>query len=142
LKDEKLLEALITTMLNAARISTAGDPPVVERAAIFAMTAMLAGLAASAAVACALAALWIYGEPYLGPAGAALMIAFVLAIICLVAVIFHRRSERSLAPPPEAISPADLLIPALAAFKENKVTFIAAAVIAGIVFDIHRGRSR
>ncbi len=137
-----MLEALITTMLNAARISTAGDPPVVERAAIFAMTAMLAGLAASAAVACVLAALWIYGEPYLGSAGATLITAFFLAIICLVAIIFHRRSERSLAPPPEAISPADLLIPALAAFKENKVTFIAAAVIAGIAFDIHRGRSR
>lgn len=66
-----------------------------------ALCGMLAGLAAMAASGFSLVALWIFVVPHAGPAGAALVVAGVLAVLCLVLLALgpHHRLARSAAAP-------------------------------------------
>jgi hypothetical protein len=54
---------------------------LVSLAASLAVTALIAGLAA---IACAVAALWIYLIPYAGPVGAPLIVAGALLALCVI----------------------------------------------------------
>lgn len=95
-----------------------------------ALCGMLAGLAAMAASGFSLVALWIFVVPHAGPAGAALVVAGVLAVLCLVLLALARnivwRGRRQ--PRFEADTEASLLSATELLRKHKKVMFLAAMV--------------
>lgn len=96
--------------------------------------ALVAGAFGIAALTCALDAVWIYAEPKVGPAGAPLIVAGLLFLLCLAALVFARRA--SMAPPPAPPSPAAhmLILEELTKLlTAHKGSVLASAVLAGLV---------
>lgn len=81
---------------------------------IYAALALAASVLSVAALACAMAALWIWAERPLGHAGAPLLVAGVLVLICIGiglamrSTLRSRRTRRAAGPAP-AMSPSRLL---------------------------------
>lgn len=105
---------------------------------------------AAAAIGCAVAALWIYAQTYLGAAAAAAISALVLLSVALAlfgaAFLFSRRK-----PPPSGIDSFTALAPQIVAQvagtaerlkqeaaklpKEHGVTLLMAALLAGLAAE-------
>jgi hypothetical protein len=99
-----------------------------------AAVALLAAGCAIAAVACGLAALWIYAVPQVGAAGAPLVVAGVLVVMCLAVLALMRYGLKPRqAPPPAGAAPAVLLAETTRLLKEHKGSVLVAAVLAGLV---------
>lgn len=98
-----------------------------------AVTTVAAACCGFAAIACALAALWLFLLPQLGPTGAPLVIAGVLVVMCgaLLAVLRHEMKPGP--PPPAGIAPSVLLAEATRLLNENKAAVLMAALLAGLV---------
>ena len=100
---------------------------------------LLAGLALLTAVGLASAALWAFTAPHFGPAGASLILAgafVLLALLLMLGASLARRPRQkpATAPPPANANPADaLLAVAGSLFGNNKMAFMVAAVIAGLI---------
>jgi hypothetical protein len=104
------------------------------RMACVAAVALVAAGCAVAAVACVLAALWIYAVPQVGAAGAALIVAGVLVVMCLAMFALMRYGLKPRqAPPPAGVAPAVLLAETTRLLKEHKGAVLMAAVLAGLV---------
>ncbi len=91
-----------------------------------------AGLCGFAAAICLLAALWVFIEPYVGPAGAPLIVAGIL-MIAAFAIIAGERSHRvaATAPTAPAMPPNLSLDDILRLVREHKSATLMGAVVAG-----------
>jgi hypothetical protein len=104
-----------------------------------AYTAALMALAsgcAFAAIACAIAALWIALLPYCGAAGAPLVVSALLLVICaaLVLLLRYGRTVVDQAPEPSALAGLSGLEPAAAIqlLKDHKVPVLIGALLVGL----------
>jgi hypothetical protein len=95
---------------------------------------LIAGGCAIAAVACGLAALWIYAVPRVGVVGAPLVVAGVLLVLGVAALLVMRYALKPRqAPPPASVAPTVLLTETTRLLKQHKGAVLIAAVLAGVV---------
>ncbi len=108
---------------------------VAMRMAWVAVVTVVAAGFAVAAIACMLAALWIYALPHVGAAGAPLVVGGVLLAISLAGIVLLRYALNSSrrAPPAANATPALLLAEATRLLKEHKGPVLAALFLAGLV---------
>lgn len=127
------MNGAIEPLLALARACMARGGARVGQVSLAALCGALAGVAAMAAVGCSLVALWTVVVPRLGPAGAALILAGTLALLCLallaLAFALARRGQRG--PGLEANAEASLQA-AAQLFKEHKGALLLAALVAGL----------
>jgi hypothetical protein len=127
------MNAAIEPLLALARAGMARGGASAGQVSLAALCGALAGLAAMAAVGCSLVALWTVVLPHLGAAGAALLLAGALAVLCLgllaLAFALARRGRRG--PNLEANAEASLRA-AAQLFKEHKGAMLLAALVAGL----------
>ena len=127
------MDALLGPLVALARAGMARGGAAAGRISMAALCGMLAGVAAMAAVGFSLSALWIVVLPRVGPAGAALVLAGVLAVLCVVllalACVIVRRGRQEHRH--EADAEASLLAVAQL-FREHKGAMVLAALVAGL----------
>lgn len=112
----------------------------VGRAAYIGAAAMLAVFCALGAVGCALAALWIFAAHRVGPVGAPLIVAALLAAIGLGVVAAMRRRGRPRGAAPAAhIDHAAVVAELAELVRDHKVSTVLAAFLAGLTAG---GRTR
>lgn len=91
-------------------------------------------LCAIAAVACGLAALWIYVQPHMGAVGAPLVVGGVLVALCLAMLMLVRYGlTPRQASKPATGAPALLLADVTRLVKDNKGPVLMAALLAGLL---------
>lgn len=123
---------LLETAMRLARTDAASfSRRALKNSLRRACAALAAAAFGLAALGCALAGLWIALPPYVGAAGAPLVVAAALSALCLVALALARDRRKS-APPPPAM-PSELLASSLETFKSNKGAGLLAALLAGLV---------
>jgi hypothetical protein len=96
--------------------------------------AALAAAVATASIGCAVAALWVFVLPEAGPAGAPLIAAAALLVLCFALLaIIRSLVRRRPAPTPGAAAPgaAVLIAETLRLFEHNKNAALLAALLAG-----------
>jgi len=123
----------LAELLFAVRRITGGIGAAARRAGGAFACMMIALALVATAVGCAIAALWIYALPLLGPVGAPLAVAGALLIAALVLLLVARRIVR--ARPASALLPGDAIAAAELALlmKEHKLEMLIAALTAGLV---------
>ena len=127
------MDSLLGPLVALGRVGLARGSAAAGRVSIAALCGVLAGFAAMAAVGFSLSALWIVVLPRVGPAGAALVLAGVLAVLCLVllalacVIVRHGRQKSRT----EADSEAYWLAVAKL-FKTHKGAMVLAALVAGL----------
>jgi apolipoprotein N-acyltransferase len=94
---------------------------------------VMAAGCAIAALACALAALWIYALPHVGTAGAPLVVAGVLVTTCLVMLLVVRYGLAPRQPAPATAGPAVLLADAARLIQDHKGPVLMTALLAGLI---------
>jgi hypothetical protein len=105
-----------------------------RRTAIIAFSAAVAALFAAAAIGCAVAALWIFAEPRIGPSGAALAAACCFLVLCLGVLGFAPIITRRHAPPRAPVASPELLLADLTRLcKDHKGPLLMAALVAGLL---------
>ena len=104
---------------------------------VVAVTLVAAGCGV-AAVACGLAALWIYALPHVGAVGAPLVVAGVLVVMVLGMLAVMRYGLKRRAPPAAGLTPALLQAEATRLLKEHKGSVLVAAVLAGLVAGMNK----
>ena len=102
---------------------------LIGRAALMVGAAVLAACCAVGAVGCGLAALWIFAAHRVGPVGAPLIVAGLLAAIG-IGVVMSMRSRRT--PLPMDIDHAAVVAELVALVREHKVSTVLAAFVAGL----------
>jgi hypothetical protein len=123
---------LIKLVLAAAEGSS--NRPASTCVACAAVGTVAGTLCAIAAVACGLAALWIYVLPHTGAVGAPLVVGGVLVALCLAMLMLVRYGlAPRQAPGPAAGSPALLLADMTRLVRDNKAPVLMAALLAGLV---------
>jgi len=124
----KFAEALFALNRIAGGIGAAA-----RRAGIAIVCVLVALALAVAAAGCAVAALWIYALPLLGPVGAPLGVAGALLLAALAVLLVARGALR--AKPASAPPAGDVLIAAelLRLVRERKLEMLIAALTAGLV---------
>lgn len=119
--------------------AAAGSRASVSTTAMAISCAVIAAACATASIAAAVVALWAFVLPRVGPAGAALLVAAVLAIlsIALTAIAFGilRRPRRA---SPSGIAPELAIAEARRLFKEHKGAAVLAALVGGLMIGNHR----
>jgi hypothetical protein len=111
------------------------------RISIMVLCSAFAAVAATGAVGCLVAALWVAALPHLGPAGAALAAAGALGLISLIpiALVFtigHRGRRQARVSPDTQTA----LIEVSRLLKESKGAMLLGALIAGLAAgSAHRG---
>ena len=106
--------------------------------------AMAAAGCAIAAIACGLTAVWIYAVPRVGPAGAPLIVAGILILVCIGVLLVMRyvlgRPTVTQRPAVAvgAMTPAVLHGEARRILKQYKGTAVVAAVLAGVVAGMNQ----
>jgi hypothetical protein len=126
-----LSSAIMGFIRSGAPVSIASSA---DRMAKVALSAIVAVVLVTASVTCALAALWIWEIPRLGPAGAPLVVAVILLAGGLVAIAVMRHAPRAgrtssgSCPVPEL-----LLADAMHLFKDHKTSALMAALIVGLM---------
>jgi hypothetical protein len=122
----KLAEALL-----ALGRFTSGLGAALRRGGIAIVCVLIAALLALTAAGCAIAALWIYLLPLLGPVGSPLAAAAALLIVALALLLIARRVLRA---PATSAPPSGDTAAALARLtKDHKVEMLVAALTAGLV---------
>ena len=102
----------------------------VARIAVFTLAAACCGFSA---FACALVALWLYVVPQVGPAGAPLVVAGVLLVMCLVLLAVVQFGLKPRPPPASGFAASELITEATRLLNEHKGTVLLAALLAGLV---------
>jgi hypothetical protein len=133
---DALLKAAAITFVKIA----AGDRigAAVRRNGVAAGCAVAGAAFAAASIGCAVAALWVFVLPKVGPVGAPLIAAAALLSACLTLLAIMRSILRRRPTPlpaavvPPAADPAVLIAEAMRLFDENKGAALLAAVLAGI----------
>jgi Na+-driven multidrug efflux pump len=127
---ETTLSSAIVAIARSSVVAISASADRMAKAGLCAIVAV--GLAASA-IGCALAALWIWEVPRLGPAGAPLAVAAALLAGCLAVLALMRYTARRRPPSPPAIPPELLLADARQLFKHHKAAILLAVLIAGLI---------
>jgi hypothetical protein len=127
------MDSLLGPLITLGRVGLARGSAAASRVSIAALCGVLAGFTAMAAVGFSLSALWIVVLPRVGPAGAALVLAAILAVLCaallaLGYVIVRRGRQKSRT---EVDAEASWLAVAQL-FKAHKGAMVLAALIAGM----------
>jgi hypothetical protein len=126
------MDALFGSILARARHEVARGRDAAGRYSIAAIFGALGVIAAMAAVGLGLMALWFLLLPRVGPAGAALILAGVLALLCFILLALAcwilRQHPRK---PAEAPDPDVSLLAVTRLFNEQKGGLLLAALIAG-----------
>jgi hypothetical protein len=136
------MDALLGPLLALARAGISSGQAAAGRISIGAFCGVLAGIAATAAVGCGMAALWIVVLPNLGPAGAALLLAGLLAILFLAlltltwAIVWRDRRRPHL-----TVGGEEALLAMARLFGEHKGAVLLAALVAGLAAGSN-GRKR
>jgi hypothetical protein len=126
------MDALFESIIACARNCAAHGRAVAGRYSIAAISGVLGVIAAMAAVGLGLLALWFFLLPRVGPAGAALILAAVLAVLCLILLGVAWSVLRQKRRKPEAAQTPDVSLLAVAQlFNEQKGSLLLAALIAG-----------
>jgi hypothetical protein len=126
-----LSSAIMAFVRSGAAVAIASSA---ERMAKAALGAIVAAVLVAASVVCALAALWIWEVPRLGPAGAPLVVAGILFVVGLVALGVMQHTLRAGRPSSHSYPAPDLLLAdAMHLFKDHKGTVLMAALIAGLM---------
>lgn len=126
------MDALFESIIARARDGMARGRAATGRYSIAAISGALGVIAAMAAVGLGLLALWFLLMPRMGPAGAALILAGVLAVLCLILLALAwsiLRQERR--KPAAARNPNVSLLEVTQLFNEQKGGLMLAALIAG-----------
>lgn len=116
-----------------------------RRTAMAALPLTVAALCAVAAFGCAVAALWLFALPYVGPAGAALCASGLLLAGALVMAALAQSLARAAprpAPPPPPIAADALIAEAMRVFRDHKGAVFAAALVAGLCAGNDPGAGR
>src|SRR3546814_4140313 len=135
------MEALFRSLLRRARDGAARGRAAAGRYALGAISGGLAMIAAMAAVGLGLLSLWFLLVPLLGTAGAALILAGILGVLCLVllalacSILRHGRRKPITARDPDVALSVTYL------FHENKGALLLAALAAGFGAGSGPGRS-
>jgi hypothetical protein len=123
------MNALLEPLVALAQAGLARGGQAAGRISMAALAGVLASVAAMASIGCALTALWIIAVPHLGSAWTALVLAGVLAVLCLallaLAFAMVRRDRRPLRFEQDAAASARM-------FNEHKGAMMIAALIAGL----------
>jgi hypothetical protein len=124
-----LLAAL--TQVVQAGVARAGA--TVRRLSIAVSCGALAAVAGMAAVGFSLTAIWVVAIPRVGPAGAALLLAGILAILCLFLATLAWAMVRGGRRKPKFEAGAESsLQAAVQMFNEHKGAMLMAALVAGL----------
>jgi hypothetical protein len=126
---------LSAAIIGLVRSGAAGSiASSADRMAKVGLCAIVAAVLLTASVGCALAALWIWDVPRLGPAGAPLPVAGILLAGCLAAIVLMRHTARlRQAPSSSNATPELLLAEAVRLLKDHKGAVLMAALIAGLM---------
>jgi len=126
----KILLAALARLALAQRAGAAAG-----RYATAAACGLLAAVVVFAALGCAAAALWLFALPYVGPVWAPLIVAgaFLLLALVLLAVARAALRRKSAAPPLDMAALSALLAEAEPLVKQNLMSLLLAALIAGAV---------
>jgi hypothetical protein len=122
----KLAEAVLALGRFAS-----GLGETLRRGGIALVCVLVAVLLALTAAGCAVAALWIYLLPLLGPVGAPLAAAGALLVAALVLLLIARRVLRP--QPTTAAPPVDAAAELTRLTRDHKVEMLVAALTAGLV---------
>ena len=107
---------------------------IAGRAVAASLCAALAAIFAAAAIACSIAGVWIFALPYVGPAGAPLVVTGLLLVICLVlSAASWRVWSPKQEPPRPAMVPQLSIADAAVLFKNHKGAMLVAALLAGLI---------
>jgi hypothetical protein len=124
---------LTATLLDLSRL---GDRLArrARRGALALAFAFAGTLLVAAAFGCAIAALWLFLQPLLGPVGASLAAAGALLLLALVALLVARRvSKRQPALLAHPIDPSSLAAEIGQLMKSDKSSLLIAAAVAGLL---------
>jgi hypothetical protein len=136
------MDALFGSIIARARDGVARGRAAAGRYSIVAIFGALGVFAAMAAVGLGLLALWFLLLPRVGAAGAALILAGVLALLCFIllalACSILRQDPRK---PAAAPDPDVSLLAVTQLFHEQKGGLLLAALIAGFGAGARRPRS-
>lgn len=127
-----LIRLFVITLAETAGARNLGAAAVRISAAV--LCAVSIAVFATAAIGCAVAALWIYATPYVGLFGAPLVAAGALLAVCLGLALAARRLLRRRRPASRSIfEPEALIGGAMRLFKDHKGSTLLAALVAGTV---------
>jgi len=127
-----LIRLVVVTLAEAGGARNLGAAAVRISAAVLCAVSII--VFATAAIGCAVAALWIFAMPYVGSFGAPLVAAGALFAVCLVLALAARRLLRRKRPASGSIFEPEALIGGVTRlFKEHKGSILLAALIAGTV---------
>lgn len=121
----------------AETVSAGGAGIAARRMTAAAWCVTLATAFATAAVGCAVTALWLFVLPEVGPVGAPLIAAAALLLLCLPLLAIARSVLRQRSAPAPAIAVPGVALPALLIaeasrlMEENKGAALLAALLAG-----------
>jgi hypothetical protein len=130
------MDVLMTTAV-AETVSAGGVGSTARRMTAAAWCLTLATAFATAAVGCAVTALWLFVLPEVGPIGAPLIAAAALLLLCLSLLAIARSVLRQRPAPPPATAVRGVALPALLIaeasrlMEENKGAALLAALLAG-----------
>ena len=112
----------------------------ITRQAKLAVVVIAAVCCGGVALGFVIASIWIFAVPFVGAAGAPLVAATPLAILCVVAwVMASRLARRGLPTPTPEIS--DVAVAAATRLMtERPVTALVAALIAGVIAGVTRSK--
>jgi hypothetical protein len=128
------MDALVRcAIMAAARLAPAASiADHARRLVVASLGAVAACVLGIASIGCAAASLWIFAIPWLGPAGAPLVVAFVLLAIGFAVVMLTGRRLRRRRIPPLSNAEASLaLADAMRLFKDHKGAVLITALLAG-----------
>ena len=125
-----------------AQSRSAQSRSAVGRISTTAIYAVGTGVAAVATFICLMAALWIYSRPYVGSAGAALIVAAAIVALWGLLFLFTRNAPLEQDPVESLLNgiPDSLLKEAQDLFEQNKGSVLLAALVAGLMAGGARGR--
>lgn len=127
------MDAIFASIIARARNSVVRGRAAAGRYSIAAILGALGVIAAMAAVGLGLLALWFLLLPRVGPAGAALILAGVLAVLCLILLVLAWSILRQDRREPAAAQDPDVpLLAVTQLFHEQKGGLLLAALIAGL----------
>jgi hypothetical protein len=136
---EKVIRSMLVARAALGIAELVGE--TVRRAATITLCMGLAALFVLAAVACAVAAFWIYLRPQIGPVLAPLAVALLLIVLAIALLVTSRlvaRGRKGAAARPVETVPAGAADPlealsndALRLFRDHKGAALLAALLAG-----------
>jgi len=128
---DALLKVAAPVLAELARVAQGGA--VARRGALAGGFAFAAALLALATAGCAIAALWIYLVPAVGPAAAPLICAGALLILAGLCLLVGRSLWRQRSGGSEALLQSLSQLDPVGFFSEHKTTLLIGALVLGLL---------